>query len=62
MTIVVPNLEEETRLAWEEYLAAVRDLAGSAYDEAEPAAWEDLQLRLAAVADDEPAQPLGHLG
>ncbi len=40
---------EAEREAWVAYAAALADLAGRAYEDAEVLAWEALQLRLAAI-------------
>jgi hypothetical protein len=41
---------EIEREAWDVYRAALADLQGKAYEEAEPAAWDVLQQRLAEIA------------
>ena len=41
---------EIEREAWDLYRATLADLEGKAYEEAEPAAWDVLQQRLAEIA------------
>jgi hypothetical protein len=43
------ELDERTREAWQAYQEGLRDLEGSAYDEAEGTSWELLQLTLAEI-------------
>ena len=43
MTIVTPNVEQETRRAWSDYADSLRGLEGEEYDRAEHEAWEQLQ-------------------
>jgi hypothetical protein len=61
MTTVAPQLEEEIRHAWDEYLDAVRTLDGRPYEDVEGEAWERLQAALgdleAGVAESAPASP-----
>ena len=40
---------EIEREAWDLYRASLADLAGREYEEAEPAAWDALQQRLAEI-------------
>jgi hypothetical protein len=44
-----------TREAWDAYRESLRDLDGRAYEDAEHASWEELQRRLRAIADRDPA-------
>ena len=46
MTTVAGNLEQETRRAWSEYADSLRGLEGAEYDQAEEAAWDQLQATL----------------
>jgi len=41
---------EIEREAWDLYRASLAELEGKAYEEAEPAAWDALQRRLAEIA------------
>jgi hypothetical protein len=41
---------ELEREAWDLYRATLTELAGKEYEEAEPAAWDALQQRLAEIA------------
>lgn len=50
MTIVTPNVEQETRRAWSDYADSLRGLEGEEYDRAEHEAWEQLQATLDAIA------------
>ena len=43
------ELEARERAAWTAYSDELRDLARDAYDEAEPAAWDQLQETLRQV-------------
>ena len=49
------ELEALVRCAWVEYQEGLRGLEGHEYEDAEPAAWDQLQAALADV-DDERAQ------
>lgn len=49
MTIVTPNVEQETRRAWSDYADSLRGLEGQEYDRAEQDAWEELQATLHAL-------------
>lgn len=53
MTTYAPNRLEELAAreleAWTAYRENLRDLAGSEYDEAEAAGWDELQRALAEV-------------
>ncbi len=40
---------EIEREAWDVYRASLAELSGRAYEEAEPAAWDTLQQRLAEI-------------
>lgn len=40
----------QTREAWAAYRAALRDLEGREYEDAEASAWERLQRRLAQIS------------
>lgn len=42
-----------TREAWTEYRESLRTLEGGAYEEAEPAAWEQLQAALGELEDED---------
>ena len=42
--------DRRTREAWGAYRAALRDLQGREYEDAESAAWDRLQRRLAELA------------
>jgi hypothetical protein len=59
MRAVARNVEDEQRRAWQDYADRVRDLGGAEYEQAEAAAWEDLQVALrglgveAATAEDQ---------
>ena len=59
MTTVAGNLEQETRRAWGDYAESLRGLEGAEYDQAEAAAWDQLQATLQAlgapIALDDPA-------
>ncbi|HEY8638101.1 MAG TPA: hypothetical protein VIL64_02580 [Solirubrobacteraceae bacterium] len=44
------EVDRRTREAWGAYRAALHDLEGRAYEEAEPAAWDRLQDRLSELA------------
>ena len=59
MTTVAGNLEQETRRAWSDYAESLRGLEGAEYDQAEEAAWDQLQTTLQAlgttVALDDPS-------
>ncbi len=46
------ELDALTRLAWGEYHDGLRELEGRAYDDAEPAAWEQLQATLGELAEE----------
>ena len=46
MTAVARNTEQEQRRVWLAYADRLRGLEGAEYDEAEPAAWEQLQEEL----------------
>lgn len=65
MATITPNRLEELaeleREAWSEYRESLRGLEGRAYDEAETAAWDDLQALLGEVAAerDEPEAAAG---
>lgn len=48
-TRLLAELDARTRVAWTEYRDALRDLAGRAYDDAEAAAWEELQAQLREI-------------
>jgi hypothetical protein len=41
---------EIEREAWDAYRATLVELEGKAYEDAEPAAWDTLQQRLAEIA------------
>lgn len=43
------ELEARELAAWSTYSDELRELAGDAYDEAEPAAWDQLQATLREV-------------
>ncbi len=49
MATVTPQTEHETRRAWAEYADRLRGLEGAEYDEAEQAAWQDLQATLESL-------------
>jgi len=49
------DLEERTRTAWGSYRENLVDLDGIAYDEAERAEWEFLQVELREIAADRAA-------
>ena len=49
MVTVTPQLEQETRRAWEGYADSLRGLEGAEYDQAEEEAWERLQATLRAL-------------
>ena len=59
MTTVAGNLEQETRRAWSDYAESLRGLEGADYDQAEEAAWDQLQATLqalgATIALDDPS-------
>ncbi|MCD6726843.1 MAG: hypothetical protein LT070_06340 [Solirubrobacteraceae bacterium] len=64
MSIIAPQqdlaAQERTREAWSLYADEVRGLSGSAYENAEHAAWERLRRELDRIAaglpaDDEPS-------
>ena len=59
MTTVTPHLQQETRRAWSDYADRLRGLEGAEYDQAEEAAWDQLQATLQAlgttVALDDPS-------
>ncbi|HEX8206723.1 MAG TPA: hypothetical protein VF587_11755 [Solirubrobacteraceae bacterium] len=59
MATVTGNLEQETRRAWGDYADSLRGLEGAEYDQAEKAAWDQLQATLhalgATVALDDPS-------
>ena len=62
MTTYAPHdaaLDERTRKAWAAYRDELADLAGKAYDEAEPAAWERLQETLREIEEDRAAPHTG---
>ena len=43
------ELDARTRVAWTSYRDELADLQGAAYDDAEAAAWDQLQAALRAV-------------
>ena len=49
------ELDERERAAWREYREGLRDLRPKAYDDEEPAAWEQLQATLRIVAGEREA-------
>ncbi len=53
------ELDARERLAWREYRDALRDLEPKAYDEQEPAAWEQLQATLRVLGAEREAVGAG---
>ena len=60
MAILARNVEDEQRRAWRDYADRLRGLEGAEYDEAEDAAWQELQdtlrdLGVESHTDDHPS-------
>ncbi len=53
------ELDARERLAWREYRDTLRDLEPKAYDEQEPAAWEQLQATLRVLGAEREAVGAG---
>jgi hypothetical protein len=54
------ELDARERTAWRDYREGLRDLEPRAYDEHEPAAWEQLQATLRALQAQRAALVAGH--
>ena len=62
MATAIDTREEHRRRAWSEYVDALRDVHGAAYDDAEQEAWTRLQGTLGALDGYDPASSIPPVG